>query len=64
MNMNLACYVCGNNKFETVFNSKPSMSSDGQTVDINIHKEQCQQCGTILSAEINFLDSFMKIITN
>lgn len=58
MNISLSCYVCENNEFETVFNSKPSMSSDGQTVDINIHKQQCQQCGTIRTAEINFLNNF------
>lgn len=36
------------------------MSSDGQTVDLVIEKEECQNCGTVRAADISFLTDFYK----
>jgi SAM-dependent methyltransferase len=36
------------------------MSSDGQTVDLVIEKEECENCGTVRAADVSFLTDFYK----
>lgn len=57
-NMNVNCYVCNTIFFKPILKAIPSMSSDGQTVDIEILKEECQNCGTVRSSDISFLNDF------
>lgn len=56
--MHLPCYVCGNTSMETVLDTTPSMSSDGQIVDFKITKEECLFCGTVRTKDISFLNNF------
>jgi SAM-dependent methyltransferase len=56
--MNVNCYVCNTIFFKPILKAIPSMSSDGQTVNIEILKEECQNCGTVRSSDISFLTDF------
>ena len=58
--MTIPCYICNNVNFRTLLSLKPSMSSDGQTVDLTISKEECQKCGTVRSSDTSFLNDFYK----
>jgi SAM-dependent methyltransferase len=56
--MSINCYVCNSTNFNEIFNAFPSMSSDGQTVEIPIVKEECLNCGTLRSTDVSFLGKF------
>ena len=56
--MNSNCYVCNNTVFKPILKTRPSMSSDGKTVDIEIFKEECENCGTVRSYDVSFLSDF------
>lgn len=58
--MSTPCYICGDTKFQSILKTSPSMSSDGQTVDLVINKEECETCGTVRASNISFLDNFYK----
>ncbi|WP_164974495.1 class I SAM-dependent methyltransferase [Flavobacterium amnicola] len=58
--MNIPCYVCGASSFSEVLDNNPSMSSDGQIVDLTISKQECSNCGTVRSSDISFLNDFYK----
>lgn len=56
----IPCYVCGHSEMQTVINTQPSMSSDGQIVDFKITKEECLFCGTVRTQDISFLNNFYR----
>jgi SAM-dependent methyltransferase len=56
--MEKPCYICDNSIFVEVLDNKPSMSSDGQIVDIKINKQECIKCGTVRSSDTSFLNEF------
>ena len=58
--MSIPCYVCNTSSFVEVLNNNPSMSSDGQIVNLKITKEECSNCGTVRSSDISFLNEFYK----
>jgi 2-polyprenyl-3-methyl-5-hydroxy-6-metoxy-1,4-benzoquinol methylase len=58
--MMIPCYVCENLEFNNLLKAMPAMSSDGQTVDLVIDKEECKSCGTVRSSETSFLSDFYK----
>lgn len=56
----IPCYICNHKTFRPILKTKPSMSSDGQTVDLIISKEECSNCGTVRSTDTSFLPNFYK----
>jgi len=58
--MATSCYICSSTEFNLLLKTAPSMSSDGQTVDLVIIKEECRHCGNVRSSETNFLNNFYK----
>lgn len=47
-------------EFNPLLKTSPSMSSDGQTVNLTISKEECKLCGTVRSADVTFLGDFYR----
>src|SRR5688572_19648553 len=58
--MLLNCFVCSGERFNSIIDQTPSMSSDGQTVSFAIQKEECCKCGTVRSKDTSFLDDFYR----
>lgn len=58
--MNIPCYVCDKSSFTEVLENTPSMSSDGQIVDLTIRKQECSNCGAVRSSDVSFLNNFYK----
>lgn len=58
--MSIPCYVCGKSSFTEVLENTPSMSSDGQIVDLTIRKQECSNCGVVRSSDVSFLNDFYK----
>ncbi len=60
--MELACFVCDELLFNQILEANPSMSSDGNTVDISIVKEECSRCGTVRSSDTSFLEDLFVVL--